>query len=236
MGYLAYEAAGAARRTPCAAPRRCAVPSDRAPRDRPSGRSSTTGGSGSSWSRTSPPATTTAASRRWRSSPAGSRRPRRPRSRRCDSPETAGAGEANMSDEDVPRDRLLVPGAHPRRRHLPGRPVEAGLLRRRGRRVPDLPPPARLEPGALHVLPPDGRHGARRVRRPSRSSASRAGGSPPGRSPAPVPEGRPRYETGCSSTSSSRTRRSRPSTRCSSISRATTWVVCACPAASAPPS
>ena len=144
------------------------------------------------------------------------------------------AGEANMPDEGYRWTVSRVQGAHPGRRHLPGRSVAARDVRRARRRLPDLPPPPRDEPGAVHVLRPDAGDGARRLV----AGAARARGGTarvrPVRSPARGRAGRPRSATGCWSTSCSPTRRSRRSTRCWSISRATTSAASASPASVRP--
>ncbi len=82
----------------------------------------------------------------------------------------------------LPVDGLGVQGAHPGRGHLPGRALEAGHVRRAGRRLPDLPPPPRHEPRPVHVLRADARDGARRiVARTARTRRRPAGLRPPDR-------------------------------------------------------
>ena len=212
------------------------MPAGRAPRDRPRRRVRPLAATAHPRRARRPPADTTAASRPWRTSPPGSRRPRRRRSPPWATASTTGGRRTEHGGRGLSPDRLVVQGAHPGRRHLPGRPVPARVVRRAGRRVPDLPAPPRLEPRALHVLPPDARHGARRfvarAARPRRGTAVSArpiaGHPAPGRDGGARPVARARAPR--------RSRRSRRSTRCSWTSHATTWAASACPAASARPS
>ena len=96
--------------------------------------------------------------------PRGSRRPRRPALAPSVSPQgSLDAGEAEHARRAATGDGLGVQGAHPGRRHLPGRSLAAGVVRRAGRRVPDLPAAPRDEPCAVHVLRADARDGAGRL-------------------------------------------------------------------------
>ena len=100
-------------------------------------------------------------------------------------PVSAGAAEvaglAQHARCALPRDRVHVQGAHPRRGHLPGRALPPAHLPRAGGRVPRLPAPARRQPRPLHVLPADAGPRARRLL----ARAARAGRRTPGVHAAP---------------------------------------------------
>ena len=159
MGYLAYEAADLLDGHPAPEPGDAPCPPIGLLRDR------SRGGLRPLAAATDPgrprarrAATTTASRAVARPGGRGSRPPRspawRPRSRRRASPD---AGEANMPDEGYRWTVSRVQGAHPGRRHLPGRPLATGDVRRAGRRVPDLPPAPGDQPRAVHVLRADAR-------------------------------------------------------------------------------
>ena len=135
-----------------------------------------------------------------------------------------------MPDEGYRWTVVRVQGAHPGRRHLPGGALAAGDVRRARRRLPDLPPPPRDEPRAVHVLRADARDGARRL--VARAARPRGGPARLGAADRRHPSARrrPRSATGSSSTSCSPIRRSRRSTRCWSTSPATTSAASASPA------
>ena len=163
--------------------------------------SSITGISACSWSPTCRPDGSTRGSppsRRWPTASTWPPRPSCPGSGRYG----RDRGRAEHARRALPRDRGVVQGAHPRRRHLPGRAVETGHVPRARRRVRDLPAAAGREPRALHVLRADVGH---RVGRLSPEPLVRV---EEGRvSTRPIAgtghEARPRCAIACSSTSCS---------------------------------
>ena len=153
-----------------------------------------------------------AARRRWSTSWPG-------RCRTCPSPPPADELDRAARRSRPRRCADVVPargrggaGAHPRRRHLPGRARPALRPRRTGRPVRRVPGAAPGEPVAVHVLPAPSRGDARRlVARADGAAARRAGDQPPDRR-APAAGAAPRSTTGAWPPSSSSTRRSGPST------------------------
>ena len=122
----------------------------------------------------------------------------------------------------LPPDRRAGQGVHRRRRHLPGRPLAASRRADTGPPVHDLPGPADDQPVAVHVLP--------RLRRPPDRRRLAGAAGPAGRADRHQPPDRrhpaARRDAGAGRRARRaicwRTRRSGPSTSCSSTLAATT--------------
>ena len=103
-------------------------------------------------------------------------------------------------------------GAHPRRRHLPGRAGPAVRPRPRRRPVRRLPGAAPGEPEPVHVLPAPPRGDPGRLVARADGAAARRPGRSPGPSPAPATGAAPTRRTAASAPSCASTPRSSPST------------------------
>ena len=156
----------------------------------------------------------------------------RRRSGRAHSPYTPV--EPPSADDELPELHSSMPGglyqrggrgrqgAHPRRRHLPGRAGPALRPRTRRRPVRRLPGAAPGEPAPVHVLRAPSRADARRVVARADGAAARPQGDLAAHRRHPPPRAHRRGRPPHGRRAASSTRRSVPSTSCSSTSPATT--------------
>ena len=185
VGYLGYDVVREVERlpdVPARRPRHCPT---RCCRHRLSSPPSTTGASGSRSSRTCPslgldatPSSTPPTTTRSAGSSAGRRRLARPLDEPLSSRPTPDEPlpdvASSMPRRAVPAGRRGRQGAHPRRRHLPGRAGPALRPRPRRRPVRRLPGAAPGQPEPVHVLrAPPGGHARRVVARADGAAARR---------------------------------------------------------------